>query len=134
MLLLLIDTGVRVEEALTLKKSEVDLNSLVFKVLGRRGKERIVPFSLELRKVLYRFITSHKHELIFPTKQGAQLSYRNVLRDFKILGDKLGITGVRVSPHTLRHPFAYNYIKHGGNVLYLQRIPGHQHCDDKTLC
>jgi integrase/recombinase XerD len=48
-----------------------------------------------------------------------------MLRDFKLLGEKWGIRGVRVSFHTLRHTFDVNYVRQGGNVLYLQKAMGH---------
>jgi integrase/recombinase XerD len=63
--------------------------------------------------------------LVFCTRHGRPLLYRNSLRDFKLLGEKLGIKGVRVSWHTICHTFAYNYVRGGGNIFYLQRAMGH---------
>lgn len=126
LLCLLIDTGLRIDEALTLTRDRIDMDNLVLKVTGKGRKERIVPFSLELRRRLYNQLKTNKFDLVFCNKYGAKLTQRNLLRDFKIIGRDLGIEGVRVSFHTLRHTFAYNYIKSGGNVLYLQRILGHE--------
>ncbi|HEX8090096.1 MAG TPA: site-specific integrase [Blastocatellia bacterium] len=125
LILFLIDTGCRIEEAITLVRENVDLDSLAVKVRGKGGKERIVPISLELRKRLFKFLRTHEFDLVFCTRHGKPLLYRNSLRDFKRLGKKLGIKGVRVSWHTLRHTFAYNYVKGGGNIFYLQRAMGH---------
>ena len=122
---LLIDTGVRIEEAMTLKRSKVDFENLLITVMGKGNKERPVPMSLELRKVLYRWCGKHTHEFIFSTRQGGRLSYHNVLRDFKNLCGRLGIEGVRLSPHTLRHTFAKHYVKSGGNLFYLMKALGH---------
>lgn len=125
LLCLLIDTGIRIEEALTLRRSRVDFDNMLITVAGKGGKERTVPISLELRKVLYRWSGKHANEIVFGTRQGGRLSYHNVLRDFKNLANKLGIEGVRVSPHTLRHTFAKNYVKSGGNLFYLMKALGH---------
>jgi integrase len=52
---LLLDTGVRIEEALSLNRGDVDLDNLLVTVFGKGRKERRVPFSFELRKVLFRY-------------------------------------------------------------------------------
>ena len=62
---------------------------------------------------------------LFSTRTGTQVSKNNVQRDFKVLAAKLGITGVRVSPHTLRHTFAVNFLTSGGDIYLLSRILGH---------
>ncbi|HSR06507.1 MAG TPA: tyrosine-type recombinase/integrase [Bryobacteraceae bacterium] len=124
--LLLLDTGLRFAEALSLTWDRVDLDNLVLKVLGKGGKHRVVPISLECRKVLYRWKQQQREsDLVFPTRSGIVSSQRNVGRDVRLLGQRVGITGVRFSPHTFRHTFAVSYLRAGGNVLYLQRILGH---------
>jgi len=52
---LTLDTGVRIEEALTLRTRDVDFDNLLLTVLGKGRKERRIPFSFELRKTLFRF-------------------------------------------------------------------------------
>jgi integrase/recombinase XerD len=120
-----LDTGLRIDELLSLTRGQVDLDNLVLRVKGKGNKHRLIPMSVELRKVLYRHLAKHEHALVFCSRQGAKLSQRNLLRDFKIWCTKLGITGVRASWHTLRYSFAVNYLRKGGNLYYLQRILGH---------
>jgi integrase/recombinase XerD len=120
-----IDTGLRISELLGLCGPDVDLENLVLRVKGKGNKHRLVPMSMPLRKLLYRHIAQHEHTLIFCTRDGGKLSQRDILRDFRRACSTLGISGVRCSLHTLRHSFAVNYLRAGGNLYYLQRIMGH---------
>jgi len=129
---LLLDTGLRIAEALGLTEQDVDLENLLIRVKGKGGKHRLVPMSFELRKALWRFLNCAEPKSpkvtglpLFRTRNCTALSQRVVLRDLKRLGNRLGIAGVRLSPHTLRHTFAVMYLRRGGNLFYLSRILGH---------
>jgi len=54
--LFLLDTGCRISEALHVRVCDVDLDNLLVTLDGKGRKQRIVPFSVELRKAVYRFI------------------------------------------------------------------------------
>lgn len=123
--LVLLDSGLRISEALGLGKADVDFDQLTMRVDGKGGKERLVPMSLELRRMLFRWQQGQSANLMFATRTGSKLTVRNFQRDFKQLCKKLSITGVRCSPHTLRHTFAVNYLRKGGNLEFLRRILGH---------
>jgi site-specific recombinase XerD len=56
---------------------------------------------------------------------GQQMRYRNAYRDLKAVFAKAGVTGDHIHPHALRHCFACNWVKRGGNVYTLSRILGH---------
>lgn len=124
--LLILDTGLRAAEALSLPKEKIDFDSLVVSVVGKGGKHRLVPFSLELRKHLWRYVSKYQavkgFTLAFGTKHETPVSVRNFERDLHKLGRKLGLT---LRPHLLRHSFAVNYLRKGGNLEYLRRILGH---------
>jgi integrase/recombinase XerD len=121
----LIDTGIRIDEALTLQRSRIDLENMLITVYGKGSKERVVPFSISLRKVLWKFSRMHDHELFFSTSKGTKVRYRNFLRDLKTLAADLGITGKKVGFHQFRYGYALNFIREGGNPFHLQRILGH---------
>ncbi len=125
MALVALDAGLRVQEIINLTRQDVDFDNLVIRVHGKGNKQRLVPMSIELRKALYRYLTKHQHPLVFATKTGTPVTVRNSERDFKVMCGKAGIAGVRASWHTLRHSFAVNYLRKGGNLYYLQRILGH---------
>jgi integrase/recombinase XerD len=119
------DTGMRFQELLNLRRADVDFDNLTFRVNGKGKKQRLVPMSVELRKLLFRYLSQHQFDRVFCTGSGGEADQRYLLRDFKLLCSRLDITGVRCSFHTLRHSFAVNYLRAGGNLYYLQRILGH---------
>lgn len=130
LLCLLADTGIRIEEALTLNVADVDFDNLLIKVIGKGKKERIVPISVELRKVLYRFITKQRYskfptQYVFCTSTGTHFSFHNAKREFNNVVKELGIEGFDGAFHAFRRFFGKNYLKNGGNLVYLQRLFGH---------
>ena len=124
---LILDGGYRISELLDLPYESCDFENLVVKVRGKGNKHRLVPLSVEMRKKLYRYATktSGPGRLMFGTRRNTHVTVRNFERDLKTIGRELGITGVRFSPHTLRHTFAVAYLRNGGNLFYLSKILGH---------
>jgi site-specific recombinase XerD len=100
--MVVLDTGMRISELLSLTRQDVDLDNLVLLVHGKGNKQRLVPVSIELRKVLYRHLAKHEHTMVFSTRTGSALSVPNSERDFKVMCRKAGITGVRRSWHTYK--------------------------------
>lgn len=125
--MLILDGGYRISELLTLPFEHCDFENLVVKVRGKGGKHRLVPLSLEMRKTLFRYASKHSApgRLMFGTRNGTGVTVRNFERDLKLVGKQIAITGVRFSPHTLRHTFAVQYLRNGGNLYYLSRLLGH---------
>jgi len=109
-----LDRGVRIEEALTARVSNVDYDNLVVTVFGKGRKERRVPFSFELRNVLFRWEREQstrcaRCELLFPPREGTSWDQRNSLRGLHPLEDKLRLP--RFGCHRLRHTIATNYLR-----------------------
>lgn len=127
-IMLLIDSGARIDEILSMTESSINIEQLHINIKGKGSKERFVPISIELRKVMYVYMTRKRIKvgsLLFPTKNGTKVGYHNFLRDFKIHCKDLGIENVRISPHGLRHYFAQHYLRQGGDLYRLSRILGH---------
>lgn len=122
---LLLDTGLRISEALGVRHQDIDLDNMLVKVTGKGNKQRMVPMSMELRKLLFRWLQRCPKEFVFGTRGGTMLTVRNFQRDLKAVCVKIGIGDVRCSPHTLRHTFAVSYLRAGGNLFYLSKILGH---------
>src|SRR6266508_6752155 len=129
----LVDNGIRINEALNLEVSRVDFDNLMITVTKGKGKkERIVPMSLDLRKILHRYVTNHRASkfdspFLFCTLNGTHLTHRNAMRDFENMLSKVGLTRDNIDHcfHSFRRKFARSYIKNGGNIAYLQHAMGH---------
>lgn len=128
----IIDTGLRITECLTIEKDRVDFNNLFITVMGKGKKERVVPMSIELRKVLFRYLTKHRapkfqSKFFFCTSTGSRITYRNAYRDLEVVFGKVGIDKANIDGffHSFRRKFARSYLKNGGNLIYLMHAMGH---------
>jgi integrase/recombinase XerD len=111
--LMLLDSGCRITEALSLQVSDLDFDNLLVTLDGKGRKQRKVPFSFELRKALVRYVTEfcpHPRMLVFSTRSGRKVSRRVVLRDVKLLCTRLGFAAPERTLHAFRHTFAVNYL------------------------
>jgi integrase/recombinase XerD len=126
--LVLLDTGCRITEALTLRVSDIDLDNLLLVLNGKGSKQRVIPFSFALRKALHRFIADHQLKpdcLLFATREGTRVRRMTALRSIKLLCEQLGFAPPGRTLHAFRHTFAVNYLRRGGSVFHLQKVLGH---------
>jgi len=126
--LLLLDTGCRITEALTLSVRDVDMDNMLITLDGKGRKQRIVPFSFALRKALHRFIADFNRKpdsLLFATRQDTPVGRMTTLRGVKLLCEHLGFDPPARTLHAFRHTFAVNYLRRGGSVFHLQKVLGH---------
>jgi len=126
LILILLDTGARISEATGLKVSDVDLGDMLFTLSGKGRKQRRVPFSLELRKALYRYTRDFEPKgYLLEGTQGQQLGRGTALHDVKRLCRRLGFEPPVRTLHSFRHTFAVNYLRKGGGTFHLQKSLGH---------
>jgi len=123
--LFLMDTGCRKSEAMGLSWSEVDFDNLIVKLHGKGAKDRLVPFSFEMRRHFWQWKKLNRWDLVFPGRNGQRLERRNMLRDVKLLCRRLGFAAPVRTIHAFRHTFATNYLRKGGSVFHLQKVLGH---------
>lgn len=128
--LLLLDTGLRVSEAAGIRLGDLRPDGSG-KVMGKGAKERIVPIGSTARGAIVRYIAQRgpgsTDAPLFLGRRGA-LDWRGMQQVFKRLKTRAGVTG-RCSPHSLRHTFARSYLVNGGDIFSLQRILGHTTLD-----
>lgn len=128
LILFLLDTGCRISEALGLHVRDLDMENLLVTLDGKGRKQRVVPFSFELRKAMVRYIMEGKktlESLLFANRTHTMLAHRNVLRNVKGLCRQLGFNPPARTLHAFRHTFAVNYLRRGGSVFHLQKVLGH---------
>lgn len=128
-LLLFYDTGIRLSELVNLTLSNIDFYYNQIKVLGKRNKERLIPFNNELRIELTQFIDLRKgigceHDYLFTTVDGnpayTKLVYRIVNKYLASV-----TTLDKKSPHVLRHTFATQMLNNGADINAIKELLGH---------
>jgi len=125
-------TGIRVSELMELKKGDLDFYSNTIKVLGKRKKERIIPFSPLMSAELQDYIIFlekefgfiNYNEKIFVTSKGKPV-YSNFI--YKVVRKYLDMvtTIEKRSPHVLRHTFATHLLDNGADLLAIKDLLGH---------
>jgi integrase/recombinase XerD len=125
--LVLVDAGLRASELCGLLRKDVDLASGETVVNGKGGKQRIVYLGKSARRALWRYLKdrndSNGNEPLFTTDAGAVLSINVLEKLYQRLGERANVPGLH--PHQLRHTFATEFLRNGGNLLALQRALGH---------
>ena len=131
-ILVLLDTGLRVSELTSLGLPDVRLAEGVLKVFGKGRKERLIPIGKASQRVLWNYVNRYRPQpanprcdLVFLTKDGWPLTKNRIQKLMMKYGKRAGIEGVRCSPHTLRHTGAVMFLRNGGDVFNLQRLLGH---------
>jgi integrase/recombinase XerD len=87
------DTGCRISEALTLKVRQIDMDNTLLTLDGKGRKQRIIPFSFQLRKALHRFIADFDRKPdspLFATRENTPVNRMTALRGVKIPCARLG--------------------------------------------
>jgi integrase/recombinase XerD len=128
LVLFLLDTGCRISEALGLRVRDIDFENMLVTLDGKGRKQRVVPFSFELRKAMFRYVTEFKRKLdslLFANRSETKLGRRNALRDVKLLCKRMAFDPPARTLHAFRHTFAVNYLRRGGSVFHLQKVLGH---------
>ena len=129
-LMILLDTGLRVGELINLKMDNVHLNEGYLKVLGKGKKERIVPIGTNAQKALQRYLyrfrpksTNPDIDNVFLSTSSKTLTENSMKLMFTKLSKKSGV--YRLHAHLCRHTFATKFLINGGDVFSLQHILGH---------
>jgi integrase/recombinase XerC len=144
-------SGLRLSELVGIDLDDIDLGARLVRVLGKGGKERVVPFNhstvqairawlpgrasllaaARARPVLTRAITARETrrrgpvpDPLFINQRGGRLTGRSVDRLLRVYVGRVS-TRMGVSPHALRHSFATHLLQRGADLRGIQELLGH---------
>ena len=122
-------TGIRLSELINIKEGDVDYSKSQVKVLGKGGKERIIPISKDLLEKLKEYVSQKKVVIagvpnLFINEKGKRLQQRNV---YAFVHHYLSLvtTIKKKSPHILRHSFATHLMNNGAELNSVKELLGH---------
>jgi integrase/recombinase XerD len=129
---LLYGCGLRVSEVTSLRLEQLDLRVGYVTVLGKGGKERVVPIGRHAREALTTYLEGERARLVrggaspwvFVRAGGRAISRQAVWKLVKRRARAAGVRA-RVSPHTLRHSFATHLLEGGADLRVVQTLLGH---------
>ena len=124
---LMLDSGLRLHEVVTLTLEHIHLPEGYIIVDGKGNKQRIVPLGLFTRKVLFRYLSRRpgcaQTDRAFLMSNLLPVTDATLRQMFRKLKQRSGIPRLRA--HLLRHTFATRYLENGGDMYALQQILGH---------
>ena len=132
MLELMYATGLRVSELIGLEGTHLNINQGVVRIVGKGGKERLVPLGEEANEWLQRYLREARPELmkggdcrqLFVTARRAGMTRQAFWYAIRKHALQAGISQ-QVSPHMLRHSFATHLLNHGADLRVVQMLLGH---------
>lgn len=132
MLELLYATGLRISELIGLTPSSLNSRQGVVRVVGKGGRERLVPVGAVALGWLERYEEEARAVLdpddlsgvIFPSNRRRPMTRQTFWYAIKRYAAQAGVRG-DVSPHTLRHAFATHLLNHGADLRAVQMMLGH---------
>ena len=129
---LLYYTGIRRTELITLKLTNLDLNTHKIKVLGKRNKERLIPLLPEAVSCMRTYLKYRKelnkiidNKFLFLSELGNKLKDAFVYKTVNNYFSKVS-TKVKRSPHMLRHSFATHLLDNGADLNAVKELLGHE--------
>lgn len=124
-------TGIRLSELIQLKENQISRHAQTIKVLGKRNKERVIPFPKNIVPILESYtkirnkeVNAKNHGFLFVTDKGEPCYPMMVYRIVKKYLDEY-TTSEKRSPHVLRHTYATHLLNKGAEINAVKDLLGH---------
>lgn len=132
MLEVLYAAGLRVSELVGLTLGQVNQRQGLVRILGKGGKERLVPLGDEALAWLQRYLRDGRpllladgaSDILFPSRRGGAMTRQTFWHRLRHIARRAGVQKT-LSPHTLRHAFATHLLNHGADLRVVQLLLGH---------
>lgn len=125
------ETGMRLSELISLNDSDVDLHKSVFKVTGKRNKQRYIPFGEQLKAEIETYLGVRSRDVknhceAFFVRENGQMLYPMMV--YRLVKQNLSkvVTLKKRSPHVLRHSFATAMLNNEAELEAVKEILGHE--------
>lgn len=127
---LIYSCGLRISEAAGLTFQQLYLEEKLLRVLGKRHKERLVPFGDEALYWLKKYLAearpllekNGKSDFVFLNQEGRGISRKGIWKRFSQIRTK---SGIKAKVHTFRHSFATHLLAGGADLRTVQELLGH---------
>jgi integrase/recombinase XerD len=132
MIELLYASGLRVSELCQVRVGDLDLDLGLVRVLGKGGRERVVPVGRAALAAVSAYLATSRPALLkgrvspylFVTARGDRMTRQGFWKSLAAYGRKAGLRK-RLSPHVLRHSFATHLLEGGADLRSVQTMLGH---------
>lgn len=127
----LYSTGMRVSELVQLRPGQINFEESWIRVMGKGGKERLVPIGDRARKALISYLEAKEARFplcgnaLFLSSRGRLLTRGAFWSQLRALAQRVGLQG-RLHPHRIRHSAASHMLAGGADIRILQELLGHR--------
>ena len=129
LVILLLSTGIRRTEVVTITLDDLDLEQRQVLIRGKGGKQRVVPLAEQAVEAIQEYLThrvkTKSRHLFVSATGGHAIQGRIVNRILNRILRRAGMEGQGITPHKLRHTFATHLIRNGADIRTVQELLGH---------
>lgn len=128
-------TGIRASECINLEIQDINFFNRIIRVIGKGNKERLVPFTLDCKKTIEKYLKDSRPKLankqlepsniLILNNNGKKLTTRGLEFILDQIQEKTG-NFLDLHPHILRHSFATHLLENGADLRVIQELLGHE--------